>query len=388
MTNSKHNKIRQIMNCKILLLASLIILLSCNNDNAIINNKQSSKTIAELDIASNSIELTEEYLNNYYTQTAFSNDANDYMVAYNHKTHHIDLFNLTTKEKQTIQLHTEGQSAIPPRVDALYANTPNAIWIYAMGSVYLLNSEAEIERSYTLPVDEGEHIINNANYSNATIKLDYDADSNSLRYVTINMSDKSYFYINEFNLETETIKKTELTYTEAEQGIGEKFGWMQHPNVTYRNNSVIYNFPFNSNVYTLNLDTQEMNSFGGKSKFTENSTSETDLASMDNWFSHTIENAHFYEVNYDTHKDCYYRLHSEGVDFNSNVEMGELLKNKRLFLTIFDGDMNVINEFQLPKDKYPLSGGEVLQSGLFLINDSSEKEAEEYELLEYDIIRG
>ncbi len=50
--------------------------------------------------------------------------------------------------------------------------------------------------------------------------------------------------------------------------------------------------------------------------------------------------------------------------------------------------MNVINEFQLPKDKYPLSGGEVLQSGLFLINDSSEKEAEEYELLEYDVVRG
>lgn len=181
------------------------------------------------------------------------------MVAYNHKTHHIDLFNLTTKEKHTIQLHAEGQSAIPQRVDALYANTPNAIWIYAMGSVYLLKNQGEIDKKYNLPVDEGEHIINNANYSNATIKLDYDADNNSLRYVTVDMSDKSYFYINEFDLETETVKKTELPYTEAEQGIGEKFGWMQHPNVTYRNNRVIYNFPFNSNIYTLNLDTQEMN---------------------------------------------------------------------------------------------------------------------------------
>lgn len=376
------------MNHKLILLSFLIILFSCNNDNTIISNKQSSRNITELDVTSSSIELTEEYLNNYYTQTAFSNDGVDYMVAYNHKTHYIDLFNLTTKEKHTIQLHGEGQSAIPQRVDALYANTPNAIWIYAMGSVYLLNNEGEIERSYNLPVDEGEHIINNANYSNATIKLDYDAESNLLRYVTVDMSDKSYFYINEFDLETETVKKTELPYTEAEQGIGEKFGWMQHPNVTYRNNRVIYNFPFNSNVYTLNLDTQEMDSFGGKSKFTKNTTAETDLASMDNWFRHTIENVHFYEVNYDTHKDCYYRLHSEGVDFNSNVEMGELLKNKRLYLTIFDGDLNVINEFQLAKDKYPLSGGVVLLGGLFLINDSSEKEAEQYELLEYDVIGG
>lgn len=376
------------MNHKLILLSSLIILLSCNNDNTIISNKKSSKNITELDVTSSSIELTEEYLNNYYTQTAFSNDGDDYMVAYNHKTHHIDLFNLTTKEKHTIQLHAEGQSAIPQRVDALYANTPNAIWIYAMGSVYLLNNEGEIDKKYNLPVDEGEHIINNANYSNATIKLDYDAKSNSLRYVTVDMSDKSYFYINEFDLETETVKKTELPYTEAEQGIGEKFGWMQHPNVTYRNNRVIYNFPFNSNVYTLNLDTQEMDSFGGKSKFTKNTTSETDLASMDNWFRHTIENVHFYEVNYDTHKDCYYRLHSEGVDFNSNVEMGELLKNKRLYLTIFDGDLNVINEFEFAKDKYPLSGGDVLLGGLFLINDSSGKEAEQYELLEYDVVGG
>ena len=379
---------KQTINHKLLLLSSLIVLFSCNNDNSIINNKMSSRNITELDVTSSSIELTEEYLNNYYTQTAFSNDGNDYMVAYNHKTHHIDLFNLTTKEKHTIQLHAEGQSAIPQRVDALYANTPNAIWIYAMGSVYLLNNEGEIDKKYNLPVDEGEHIINNANYSNATIKLDYDAESNSLRYVTVDMSDKSYFYINEFDLETETVKKTELSYTEAEQGIGEKFGWMQHPNVTYRNNKVIYNFPFNSNVYTLNLDTQEMDSFGGKSKFTKNTTTETDLASMDTWFRHTVENVHFYEVNYDTHKDCYYRLHSEGVDFNSNVEMGELLKNKRLYLTIFDGDLNVINEFQLAKDKYPLSGGDVLLGGLFLINDSSEKEAEQYELLEYDVVGG
>jgi uncharacterized protein YxeA len=379
---------KQTINHKLLLLSSLIVLFSCNNDNSIINNKMSSRNITELDVTSSSIELTEEYLNNYYTQTAFSNDGNDYMVAYNHKTHHIDLFNLTTKEKHTIQLHAEGQSAIPQRVDALYANTPNTIWIYAMGSVYLLNNEGEIDKKYNLPVDEGEHIINNANYSNATIKLDYNAESNTLRYVTVDMSDKSYFYINEFDLETETVKKTELPYTEAEQGIGEKFGWMQHPNVTYRNNRVIYNFPFNSNVYTLNLDTQEMDSFGGKSKFTKNTTAETDLASMDNWFRHTVENVHFYEVNYDAHKDCYYRLHSEGVDFNSNVEMGELLKNKRLYLTIFDGDLNVINEFQLAKDKYPLSGGDVIESGLFLINDSSEKEAEQYELLEYDVVGG
>ena len=128
--------------------------------------------------------------------------------------------------------------------------------------------------------------------------------------------------------------------------------------------------------------------FRSKSKFTKNSTSETDLASMDNWFRHTLENVHFYEVNYDAYNDCYYRLHSEGVEFNSNVEMAKLLKNKRLFLTIFDGELNVINEFQLAKDKYPLSGGDVLQSGLFLINDSSEKEDKQYELLEYDVIGG
>lgn len=376
------------MNYKLLLLSLLIALFSCSNDNRIISNKQSSTSITQLETVSSSIDLTEEYLNNYYTQTLFSNGANDFMVAYNHKTHHIDMFNLTTKEKRTIQLQAEGQNAIPPRVDALYAHAPDTIWIYALGTVYLLNNEGEIDKRYNLPVDDGEHIINNANYSNATIKLNYDTESNALRYVTTKMSDRCYFFVNEFDLETEIVKKAELTYTEAEQGIGEKFGWMQHPNVTYRNNKVIYNFPFNSNVYTLNLETQEMDSFGGKSKFTKNSTSETDLASMDNWFRHTVENVHFYEVNYDAHKDCYYRLHSEGVDFNSNVEMSELLQNKRLFLTIFDGELNVINEFELAKDKYPLSGGDVLQSGLFLINDSSDKELEGYERLEYEIIRG
>ena len=378
------------MNYKLLLLSALILLFSCTNDSKNTNNKRSSKAITELEITADAVDLTEEYLNNYHTQTVFSNGGNDYMVAHNHKTHHIDLFNITTKEKRTIKLNAEGQNSVHQNVNGIYTISPDAVWIYAMSDVYLMNTTTgEIEAKYKLPVDEGEFIINTSNYSNATIKLQYDADRNSLRYITIDMGDRSYFYINEFDIETGTVRKSELEYTEAEQGIGEKFGWMQHPNVTYNKNMVVYNFPFNSNIYTLNLDTQEMNSYGGKSSFTNNFASEIDQMSMDKWMNHAIENVHFYEVNYDAYKDCYYRLHSEGIDFDPNVPLGELFQKKKLYLTIFDGDLNVINEFQLAANKYPLSGGwGVLKSGFFIINDSPDKEIEGYERLEYDIIEG
>ncbi len=63
-----------------LLLSSLILLYACSTDNKTIKNKQSNKKITELEIISDAIELTEDYLNNYHTQTVFSKGGNDYMV--------------------------------------------------------------------------------------------------------------------------------------------------------------------------------------------------------------------------------------------------------------------------------------------------------------------
>jgi hypothetical protein len=365
-----------------------IFLFSCINENyKVINNKTSDIIITELETISDSIELTEDYLNNYYTQTLFSKNSNDYMVAHNHKTHYIDIFNISKKEMSNIKLYEEGQNSINRDINGIYANSIDSIWLYSTGNIYLLNTLGEIEKKYNLPVDKDEFIINSTNYANATIKLHFDSSRNALFYTSIRMGDKNSFFINELNILTMKVEKTELIYTESEQGIGKKFGWMQHPNVTYKNNLIIYNFPFNSNIYTINLDSKERNSFGGKSIYTKNYAAETTEMAIDNWFRHTIENIHFYEINNDKYKDCYYRLHLDGADFNSKDYKGDQLNSKRLFLTIFDSSFNIINEFPLTKNKYNIVGGwGVLKDGFFIIKDNPLKENVNYEQLEYDII--
>lgn len=365
-----------------------ILLFSCNDENnKVINNKTSDIIITELETVSDSIELTEDYLNNYYTQTLFSKNSNDYMITHNHKTHYIDIFNISKKEMFNIKLYDEGQNSINRDINGIYANSIDSIWLYSTGNIYLLNTLGEIEKKYNLPVDKDEFIINSSNYANATIKLHFDSSRNALFYTSIRMGDKNSFFINELNILTMKVEKTELIYTEAEQGIGRNFGWMQHPNITYNNNLIIYNFPFNSNIYTINLDSKEMNSLGGRSIYTKNYADETTEMAIDNWFRHTVENIHFFEINYDKYKDCYYRLHLDGADFSSKVSKGDQLNSKKLFLTIFDSSFNIINEFPLTKSKYNIVGGwGVLKDGFFIIKDNPLIENVENEQLEYDII--
>lgn len=364
-----------------------LLALSCIDENGIIENSQSDIIVADLKKDNFSVFLPKDFLNNYHTQKTFSTNKHDYLFGYNDKTHNIDIFNLTEKNMSSVKLNQEGPNSISGEVNSIFISSLDSIWILANNTVFLINNGGRINEKYHLVVDPDEYIINNSNYSNATVNLHYDSDKRSLFYITIRTGNSIAFFVNILSLNSNKIKKVELKYTKAEKGIGKKYGWMQHPNITYNDDIIIYNFPFNSNIYTVNLNTGIMNSYGGKSAYTQNIASTSGNISMDGWFRHLIENIHFYEVNYDKFRKHYYRLHVEGIDYAPQVPINEQMHMKGLFLSIFDNSFNLINEFQLTDDLYNRNGGwGILRDGFFIIKDNPHMEFNSYDYLEYNIL--
>lgn len=370
-----------------LVAVGTFIMLSCSQEKKVVKKKNSQEIIMGIERDTMSIKLNDTSLNNYHTQVSFSWYKNDFLIGYNDKTHCLDVFNFTNKDIFNIELNIQGRGAVAGEVNGLYATSLDSLWILANQTVYLLDSIGIIQKQYDLMVDEGEYIINTSNYSNASVRLYFDTDKCALYYATIKMGDKNAFYINILSLNDGRHKKIELKYTDTEQGVGQRYGWMQHPNITYNYPLVIYNFPFNSNVYTMDLNTDVIKSYGGESRYTPNIASEVYTETIDSWYKHMIENVHFYEVNYDPYRKRYYRLHLNGVDFNSTISVSEQIFDKQMFLTVFDQEFNVIEEFPLSNDLYNINGGwGVFKNGLFIIKDNPNMEHQDYECLKYDIL--
>lgn len=376
------------MKLKVLIISIVIIFQFCKGvDTSIFENTKSDSQITNTSVIEDFVNLDSNHLNNYPMQTYVDGGPLEYMIGYNYKTHCLDIFNLTQKNIETIPLYGDGPNSINRDINGIYSTTTDSIWLYTTNMIYLLNNDGTIHTKHTLPVDAGEYIINTSNYSNASIKLHYNSERNSIFYVTIKMEDINYFYLNEFSFKTETSKKTSLEYTDAEKGVGKKYGWMQHPNITYNQNSIIYNFPFNSNIYTLDINSGLIGKHGGKSVFTKNISNSTNKVSIEDWDRHLMENIHFYEINYDPYRNCYYRLHTNGSEFNPKISFSEQLNNKRLFLTVFDEHFKLIKEIALNANSYNLIGGwGIIKDGFLIVKDNPDNENNDYEELQYEVI--
>lgn len=376
------------MNYKILITILWIFLLSCNDKRSnFIDNTVSNKQISDITATEKFIKLDSIHLKNYPIQTFSSKNQYEYLIGYNYQTHNLDIINLTQKIIESIPLHGEGPNAIHRDINGIYSNTLDSIWLYSANTAYLLQRDGIIISKINLPVDAGEYIINTTNYSNAIIKIHYHPERNSIFYTTVNPGKKIFFFMNEFSIHSGNVKKTLLEYTDAEDGIGKNYGWMQHPNVTCNDRLIIFNFPFNSNIYVLDIDSGIISKHGGKSSFTDDIANKTFKISVEDWDRHLIENVHFYEVNYDKFRDCYYRIHVNGLEFIPKISFSEQLNNKRLYLTIFDNQFNYVKEIPLAMDSYNVIGGwGVVKTGLLLIKDNPNNLQFNYEELQYDIV--
>lgn len=368
------------------ILFSFVI--SCTNeDNGLLINQYGPSI--SLDKTDMNIHIDENTLCSYQTLSTFREKNDDELLfAYNSPMHSLDVFSLKNKKISHIQLESEGKNGILRHASGLYVHNKDSIWLYSQGLLYLINSYGKVNKTIKLPFPTGGFPLVETNFSMSTSKLFYHPIRESIFYLTVTPTEESANYlVYEYFTKTDLLKTYPLKGGILEKKAGRNFGWMQFPNVTYSENDILYNFPINSNIYKINIETGNESSFGGQSKYTSNVVSELCMPyNFQDADKHLIENVHFFEIQYAPKKNVYYRLHLDNVNFSTEIKSNLLYNSKKIYLTIFNKNFEIIYENELDRKTYSyLNSWGVLNNRLFITKDNLLNDNKDFDSFEIDL---
>ena len=376
------------MKCNVIIfLFTFCFIFSCKENSSLIDNNYGdpqSLHKTEIDVS-----LDDECLNSYTLHDSFVYNNDDYLLTYNYITRNFDVFNIS---KKTISYHIvlmpEGPNGIL-NPTGVYVHSIDSIWVSTEDrNISLIDSTGIVKERIKIPVSEETPLLM-INFTICTSKLYYNATRNSLFYLTFSVENEKYSYnVHEYSLTNHSVKKYPIRAT-YDHDFRNSYGWKQFPNVTYNERSILYNFPIESNIYVIDLASEVMSVFGGKSSYTANSVSKLtmpyDFSQADR---HLCENVHFFEVLYDPIKKVYYRLHFDRIDYDFSANVYPLLFSKNMYLTVFNDKLEVVDETKLDRNKYGIySCWGVFSQGFFIGKDNPYFTDINYEQLQIDVFR-
>lgn len=147
---------------------------------------------------------------------------------------------------------------------------------------------------------------------------------------------------------------------------------MKYPNVTFANNKVIYNYPYDSGIHTIDLATGERHAYNVDSGFAENSLKPyKGDKSMENWLGYDWSNPHFYEASYMPQTGLHARFMLGGIDTVKYKDRQTIVDAKRLYVAFLDRDFNLVGEFALKENRYSNFNGLCVLPNAIIIYDEN-----------------
>lgn len=367
------------------ILFSLVI--SCTSkDSGLIESQYGS--FITLDKKNMNIPIDENTLCSYHIFSTIRGKYNEELLfTYNGPMHTLDIFNLSDKSISHIQLETEGANGVLQNVSGIYVHNKDSIWLYSQGILYLTDFYGKVNKAIKLPCPIDGFPLVETNFSMSTSKLFYHPIRESIFYLTVTPTDESAIYlIYEYSLKTDLINTYPLKGSNLEKKAGRNFGWMQFPNVNYTNKDILYNFPINSNIYKIDIETGKEYSFGGQSKYTSNIVSELCMPyTFQDADKHLVENVHFFEIQHEPTNDIYYRLHLDKVNYSTEIKSNLLYNGKDMYLTIFNKNFEIIYENKLNSKTYSyLNSWGILNNKLFITKDNLLNDNKDFNSFEID----
>lgn len=366
-----------------LILLSLV-LLSCGNPkgNALHSYiSRDSLSIVTEHIQVPSTEVLE--LKSYYITSLVDFDSISGIMAYNYRLHSLDIINLKGECRiSSIPLQREGPDGIPGRVCGICPVSRDSIWVYDGIAMYLLDSMGKIRDNISF--ENNKNIVINTNYAMCTARFFYNKEHASLLYLV----DRGSFIIEEYDIRKRCVLKS---YPLSNSVVNPKreliYGDMDIPNITFTEDEVVYNYPYESRIYLLDMNTGEHSVVETESLYTPNVAHDCLSNGYSAWEKHRIENIHFFDVMYLPKIQAFVRLHTSGVTFDSTQPVLSLLDSKNLYMSVFDKDFQFMGEVKLSDKKYNLfTGWCALEDALLLFDDNSLADSIDYERLSMDII--
>lgn len=323
-------------------------------------------------------------LKSYYITSPVDFDSIKGIMAYNYRLHSLDLINLEENDHtiSSIPLQKEGPNGIAGRISGICPVSKDSIWVYDGISMYLIDNTGNV--CDKISFQNKENIIINTNYAMCTARFFYNKDRASLLYLT----DRDSLIIEEYDVKARRIiKEYPLSYSVSNAARELVYGDMDAPNVSFTTGKIIYNYPYESNIYLLDMKSGKQSVIDAESSYTPNIAQKCTANGYATWEKHRIENIHFFDVMYLPKSEKFIRLHLGEATFDSQKPVLSLLDSKGLYLSVFDKDFHCMGETKLTDKKYNLfTGWCALADALLLFNDNSLSEATDYDNLSIDII--
>ena len=374
-------KLRQMK--KYISLMCIVYILSCNNNVGLIENVYNE----EIDLTKEEISVKiDSNVSGIYSLMSAQLSSKETIIGYNYFLHMLDVIDIVNDSAFQISLNKEGENSIPIDPQGLHLSNMDSIWIYHHHVVYLIDGKGHIKQKYSIPFYEGEFVQIMTNYSISTTKFYFNKKRTSFFYL---LKLNNNFFVREYFPENGDVINYELEYSRVTQKSLDIYGWKQLPNVCFTENNIVYNYPFESNVYQIDLLTKEKKSFGGKSRYTDNIATEMQKSfNYENAERHKLENIHFCEILYNEKFNIYYRLHFDKISYKTNNDPEALYNQKKIYLTVFDNNFSIIKETELESNVYNYHTGWVMtNNGLAIFHRELQNPDTDNELLKIDIIR-
>ena len=330
-------------------------------------------------------------LHKYQYYQFYKNSEQHLFIGYNNKTHAFDLLDLKSKKiLKHIFLNKNGPNAIL-RVKGFYFHNFDTIFIYNYPFLSVLDSKSKVnDRIKIIPDDNA---ISEKKTEEGFISISYDCQlrfypkTNSL-YFKYTYNDRKYIdkknyrgLIAEFNIKSRSVKRVLPAFaSKLVSANPEQFNFHARIDFTCGNNRIYYNFPAESNIYSISFKQNEKSTFsgyGGKSRFTQNQCNP--LRPNENYhFKYYKEKPYFFQLCFPDEENFFVRLHWGEMPLKNSNKKYNLMDEKPLYITIFDQELNYIMELPLDKGIYSASGVFCLDNAFYLFCKLKSKSESNY----------
>lgn len=333
-------------------------------------------------------------LKSYYLSFVYQADSLQMLYGYNYKIHGLDCFNLKNMQSSQITFSGDGNSAVVRPVTGLYIQSLDSIWVYdGSQRALLMDRQGQLLNAVDLRdgLTSNEQVMIDCNFAISTSKLYYDGQHKSLLYGILDTSTSPYsFKVREVFLGGSFPPVTYLLQSSVSVSdvSGGDYGNMNGINISFSDDDILYNYPVESHVYVLDRRTKQTKVVDADSRFTKNVAGKCRSRSdYSQWIRHAVENPHFYDVMYLPEKEMYARLHLGEHTFDATIDADALMDDRKLYLTLFDKEFNVVSECSLATHRYNYyTAWAATRKGVLVFVDNLMSSANKTDKLEMDII--
>lgn len=279
--------------------------------------------------------------------------ANNCVYAYNYKEHTIDVIDLNYNVmNNSIKLVMDGPNAVMHELYGLKVISPDTIAVYDLNNICIMDGRGIVFDRIELPHDLHVCIDCNARSNISDFKIDF--ATNKVTFPAANRDGMNKYSVVEYDYKNHDVTR----YYDLEGPTSKgNYGFMRYPNVSYNQNLIIYNYPFESDVYVLDSMKGESRRISVQRSLCADKIEQYSGKSIEAIGWHGAENYFFSPLYYIPEREQYIQVVLGKTTLDHNSSLAKAYYDRPFYLTVFDNSFVRIGEIEINRHKYsPYAG--------------------------------